>query len=328
MLDNHAISSEGLSTFYQIDGKRFQKQYKEKLSNFQTWDQGKHAEDYILNINNISPHLALDETAMTNGELYTILSNKSAKAKKGSIIAMVKGTRSEDVMKVLKKIPQHKRNIVQEITLDMASNMNLIAKTCFPNGKIVTDRFHVQKLAVDAVQEVRIRLRWEAIDHDNKCSTNAKKKGKKYVPKVLENGDTHRQLLARARYLLFKTPNKWTNNQKVRAGILFREYPVIEKAYQLLLGLVNVYNSYIEKGVALTKFARWFKDVEDAGFKSFETIKKSFEIHYNNITNYFDNRSTNAYAESFNAKIKDFRRIFRGVRDLKFFLFRLNNIFG
>ncbi|MDO6738071.1 transposase [Wenyingzhuangia sp. 2_MG-2023] len=40
------------------------------------------------------------------------------------------------------------------------------------------------------------------------------------------------------------------------------------------------------------------------------------------------NRSTNAAAESFNAKIKAFRAQFRGVRNLEFFLFRLTNIFA
>ena len=51
-------------------------------------------------------------------------------------------------------------------------------------------------------------------------------------------------------------------------------------------------------------------------------------IHYKNILNYFDNRSTNASAESFNAKIKAFRTQFRGVRNIEFFLFRLTNIFA
>ncbi|WP_417764995.1 transposase [Sphingobacterium composti] len=44
--------------------------------------------------------------------------------------------------------------------------------------------------------------------------------------------------------------------------------------------------------------------------------------------NYFDNRSTNASAESFNAKIKAFRSQFRGVRDINFFLFRLTKLFA
>ncbi|RLD40250.1 MAG: transposase, partial [Bacteroidetes bacterium] len=45
------------------------------------------------------------------------------------------------------------------------------------------------------------------------------------------------------------------------------------------------------------------------------------------ILNYFNNRSTNASAESFNAKLKSFRNEFKGVRDTKFFLFRITNIF-
>jgi transposase len=51
-------------------------------------------------------------------------------------------------------------------------------------------------------------------------------------------------------------------------------------------------------------------------------------IHYKNILNYFDNRSANSSAESFNAKIKAFRAQFRGVRDVDSFLFRLTEFFA
>ncbi|MDG1146861.1 MAG: transposase [Crocinitomicaceae bacterium] len=46
------------------------------------------------------------------------------------------------------------------------------------------------------------------------------------------------------------------------------------------------------------------------------------------MLNYFENRSTNASAESFNAKIKAFRSQFRGVRNVAFFLFRLTEIYA
>ena len=84
---------------------------------------------------------------MSNGELYTILTNKKARGKKGAIVAMVKGTKSDDVIKILQKIPLNKRRKVEEITLDMAGSMVLIAKMSFPKASLVTDRFHVQKLA-------------------------------------------------------------------------------------------------------------------------------------------------------------------------------------
>jgi len=49
----------------------------------------------------------------------------------------------------------------------MAGNMELIAKRCFRSAVKVTDRFHVQKLATEALQEMRIKYRWEALDAEN-----------------------------------------------------------------------------------------------------------------------------------------------------------------
>ena len=116
---------------------------------------------------NTGEHLSLDETSLSKGELYTLLTNKAAKGKKGAIVAMIKGTKAEDVQKVLLQIPRHIRSSVKEITLDMAANMERIARVCFPKASLVTDRFHVQKLAYDALQEMRIKYRWEALDLEN-----------------------------------------------------------------------------------------------------------------------------------------------------------------
>lgn len=46
--------------------------------------------------------------------------------------------------------------------------MELIAKKCFPNTTRVTDRYHVQKQATEALQEIRIKYRWQAIDQETK----------------------------------------------------------------------------------------------------------------------------------------------------------------
>ncbi|SDF71241.1 Transposase, partial [Dyadobacter soli] len=112
-------------------------------------------------------HLSIDETSLSHGELYTILTNKSAKGGKGCIVAIVAGTKAETVIEVLRKIPESLRKKVAEITLDMAGSMTMIAKRCFPRAVRVTDRFHVQRLAVEALQEIRIKHRWEALDQEN-----------------------------------------------------------------------------------------------------------------------------------------------------------------
>lgn len=210
----------------------------------------------------------------------------------------------------------------------MAGSMNIIAKRCFPNAVLVTDRFHVQKLAIEAVQELRIKHRWEAIDAENEAIEKSRKQKKGYHPVVLENGDTIKQLLARSRYLIYKNEKKWSPDQKRRADILFYLYPDIHAAYQLSQQLSWIFEKTKEKIYAYTRLAQWHEKVAKAGFKSFNTISRTIMNHYKTILNYFDNRSTNASAESFNAKIKAFRAQFRGVRNVEFFLFRLTQIYA
>lgn len=148
------------------------------------------------------------------------------------------------------------------------------------------------------------------------------------IPEVLGNGDTKKQLLARSRYLLFKSGNKWSEKQKKRAAILFELYPDLKKAYSLTHSLRMIFTKNTDKGIARTKMAKWFNDVTESGVKSFNTISATFYSHYPEILNFFDNRSTNASAELFNAKLKTFRATLRGVVDIEFFLFRVANIYA
>jgi transposase len=150
----------------------------------------------------------------------------------------------------------------------------------------------------------------------------------KYTPKLLSNGDTLKQLLARSRYLLYKSSSKWTKNQSQRANLLFEKYPDIEKAYKLCQNLSWIFNNTKDKTSALIRLAKWDEKVRQTEFKSFNTIARTMSIHYQNILNYFDNRSTNASAESFNAKIKAFRAQFRCVKNVALFLFRISTIFA
>lgn len=277
---------------------------------------------------NIGPYLSIDETALSEDELYTIITNKEARGRKGAIVAIIRGTKAEDVIKILLPIKESLRCRVKEVTLDMAANMELIVKRCFPKASRVTDRFHVQKLVCDALQDMRIAYRWEAIEQENKEMSLAKEARVPHVAHVLENGDTFRQLLIRSRYLLFKSQDKWTSKQRIRAEVLFKYYPQLETAHKLTMQLKGIYHTTKDKNVALTRLARWYEAVEKTGFQHFNTAKSSIAAHYQTIINFFDNRSTNASAESFNAKIKAFRSVLRGVKHIPYFLFRLTKIYA
>jgi len=327
-LDNYPISSNSLEKFYYINGNQLGQQYKDFLSDYQSWEQKEHAQDWLMFPENMGPNLSLDETALSNGELYTVLTNKEGKGKKGTLVAIIEGTEAENVISVLDRIPEQSRELVIEVTLDMAGSMNKIVKRCFPKATLVIDRFHVQKLSYDALQQMRVEHRWDAINEETNNIANARQSNKKYFPTVFSNGDTKKQLLARSRYLLFKSGDNWTPKQKERAKILFDLYPDIKKAYSLTHSLRMIFAQTQVKGVAYTKLARWFNDVTDSEFKSFNTISATIYTHYQNILNFFDNRSTNASAESFNAKIKAFRATQRGVTDIPFFLYRLSKIYA
>lgn len=157
----------------------------------------------------------------------------------------------------------------------------IIARSCFPRASRVIDRFHIQRLACDAVPEMRIKHRWDAIQEATDEMENANSEGNSYTPFRCANGDTKKELLARSRNLLFKSADKWTDRQKERAKILFAEFPDLKKAYGLSHSLRMIFAKDTMKDAARLNMARWYNQVEEAGFKSFNVIAATFHEHYN-----------------------------------------------
>lgn len=162
-------------------------------------------------------NLSIDETAFTNGDLYTIISNKDAHGRKGALLAIVSGTKVEDVVAAIQKIHWYLRCKVREVTMDFSEGMRQIVLECFPNATITLDRFHMQQLVSDAMQELRLKhkkeeqkflneqrkLFKEQLKEKYERSLKRRKKNKKdkrgrkpirknkaFVPERLSNGDT------------------------------------------------------------------------------------------------------------------------------------------
>lgn len=72
-METSPVTCRTLEEFYHIDGHTFEKQYKEVLSGFRYWDQLEHADDWLLFPDNIGPRIAIDESSLSNGELYTFV---------------------------------------------------------------------------------------------------------------------------------------------------------------------------------------------------------------------------------------------------------------
>jgi hypothetical protein len=138
------------------------------------------------------------------------LTNKEGHGGLGTLVAVIHGTKVETVIAVLEMICLRKRKEVEEITLALSSSMMLIARTVFPKARITNDRFYVQKLYYDALDDLRITLRWMAGDMENEEIRRCRGEGVAYVPFRQANGDTRKQLLVRAKFIFTRHVSKWT----------------------------------------------------------------------------------------------------------------------
>ena len=212
-MDTSPITARSLQKPYHVKGDEFERAYKDHLSDFRTWKHREHAQKWLVFPKNIGPNLSIDETALSNGDLYTIVSNKDAHGRKGALVAIVSGTKVEDVVEALLRIHWYLRTKVREVTMDFSEGMHQIVLQCFPYADITLDRFHMQQLVSDAMQELRLKHKKEAQKAQNeqrkqfkairkKCLKVRKKdkkskRGRKpfrknmaFVPELLPNGDT------------------------------------------------------------------------------------------------------------------------------------------
>jgi len=108
-LDNNPVSANSVGKSYRVDGSQLAKHYKNHLSNYYDWDQFDHAGEWVLYAENIGERLCLDEIALSDGELYTVLTNAKSRCQKGSLIAMIQGVKSSIICEILNKIPLGER---------------------------------------------------------------------------------------------------------------------------------------------------------------------------------------------------------------------------
>ena len=342
-----------------IDSNTLEHAYKYKWSGYIEWEQRSHANDWMLLPKNIGIHLSIDESNL-HDDLFTILTNKDGHGREGTVIAMVRGTKSEDVIKILMQIPEEDRKKVVEVTMDLSETMRSIVEAVFPNARITLDCFHIMKRCLEGAEELRLRYKREAQAQMNRLARRhkehlkklakqrkwyakhhkktykGKKRGRKhrrmnepFKPPVLSNGDTLVELLTRSKRALTQTHDKWSERMKARMKLLFELYPKLKEAYDIINRLRAIFRSKkLTRDEAKAKLHEWYQTVADCSIREIKSARDAIKSREENILNYFIERTSNASAESFNSKLKAFRAQLRGIRDIPFFMFRIAMIFG
>ena len=219
----------------------------------------------------------------------------------------------------------------------------------FMNAQHIADKFHILQHLFDALQSIRITYRSIYLTARRQAyetfKTNEKKRKNDCIEKKenftaaifqhkeerLENGESHRELLARSVHLLYKFPGQWKTTQQQRATVLFKHYPDFHSAYQLACSFRQWYSKE-NIGTAMEtisdRLKKWFNKVTEFALEDMLNFKSMVERHLPVILNYFESGKTNANAESLNAKIQRFIQSNKGARDLDFTLFRLSLFFS
>ncbi len=104
-MDNYPISGKSLEKFYHVNGDLLVQQYKKHLSDYSSWKPRSHADKWLLFPGNLGPRLSIDESSLSRGELYTIVTNKDGHGGKGTLVAIIEGVKAVEVSSILRKLP-------------------------------------------------------------------------------------------------------------------------------------------------------------------------------------------------------------------------------
>ena len=88
-MDQYPIAASSLEKYYHINGKQFERQYKEHLSGYTDWEEKDHADKWLIFPENIGPRMSIDETSMSNGEVNTILFCNLMSQRAGTVFTLL-----------------------------------------------------------------------------------------------------------------------------------------------------------------------------------------------------------------------------------------------
>lgn len=228
-------------------------------------------------------NLAIDETSFRRGHNYVTL---IVDAMKRRVVDVEKGRDSETVERFAEKLTDRggdpKR--IESVTSDMSKSFLPAIASVFPNAENIIDKFHVKKVLIDALDEVR---------------------------KAEQKTVADKKSLFLGRRLFMIPEAKLTAEQSAKLSEMSKRYPQTGRAYRIVAGLDDFYSSRSidEAESAFTGLYSWMRRCRLKPMKeAAETLKR----HKDKIIAYFKNRLTNAICEGLNSMIQASKRKARG----------------
>ena len=228
-------------------------------------------------------HLAVDETSFKRGHEYVTL---IIDAWERSVIDVRQGRDKTTIEEFCKKLEEKggKAENIRTVTSDMSKSFLPAIAENFPKAESIIDKFHVKKIVLDALDDVR---------KDEQKSVKDKKN------------------LFRGRKLFMKRPDSLNAEQSEKLKELSKRYPLTGRAAKIVAGLDDFYDSATveEAAESFKALCSWMRR---SRLEPMKEAAATIQRHKTGILSYFADRLTNAICEGINSMVQAAKRKARG----------------
>jgi transposase len=222
--------------------------------------------------------ISVDEISYRKGHRYLTL---VVDIEKGRVIWGKEGKSSETLSAFFDEIGEEAAAKIEHCAIDMSAAYIKTVEERLPNATLVFDRFHVQRLMSDAVDEVR-REQW----------------------RVTEKGSDERYALKGTRYALLKNPWNLTPKQEGALATLQASNKAIYRAYLMKESFADIFRQLFGVHTARKKLTEWLSWARRSRLRPFVKAAQTVKKHFKGILAYFETGYTTSMSEGFNNKAR------------------------
>lgn len=231
--------------------------------------------------------LSIDETSFKRGQSYVTVIGDPPRRR---VIGVEEGRDIDAVERFSLDFMARggECNKIAHVSMDMSATYQKACDLCFPKAKVIFDHFHVKKLVLEGMDEVRRQ-------EQGRKAALSKKAGRK---------------------LLMIPATRMTEQQEAAKEALCREYPKTGRAFRMVQQLDDLYRCQTlnEAKSVFRKLNSWMMH---SRLEPMKKVARSLRKNQLEILEYFTNRLTNAFAEGMNSLIQAAKRKARGFHTFK-----------
>jgi transposase len=236
--------------------------------------------------------LSLDEAQhRRRHELATVVSDLDRRR----VIEVLDGARRKVIERWLAALPDHVRAGIEVVAIDPSNPYRQAIQTALPDARIICDRFHLIRGANTALDSVRR-------ERQRQARAAARRRTRQSRPP-----DRWRPELYHARHRLLKARERLTSQDERRLAELFASDPMIAQAWALKEAFRSIYQA-TSRQHAEQRLDEFLAAVDRADLPPFHAFARTVRQWRTELLGYFDEPTTNGYAEGVINKVKVIKR--------------------